>query len=243
MKRTEDSLRFDEALGRKLRELRLRAQMTQDALALAMGRSGKRSGNKVGELELGRKKHVTVTFLADYLRACRASFADIAPVLDEYTRKPTRAEKQVQKKLAVLARRLPKPVATATLKYDIKLAQEAGPKAAQPKEAERRLARARKYAEAAVWRQKLHRHILGIISEKKWGRGAVMESRLQDYCRRVWAVLERTRSRPEALRQKQLVQAEARMLEGWTFDQEPVRHLAQATIAYHEDALRCGGLS
>jgi transcriptional regulator with XRE-family HTH domain len=238
----KDTFEFTVEMGKRLAELRRRAGLRQSDVASIMGRKSRRGQSIVSRLETGEKPRPTMQLVADYLRACRATFADIAPVLDTYTRKPTRAEKQVQKKLAGLTQRLPKPVASATLKYDIKLAQELGPKAAQPKEAERRLARARKYAQAAVWRDRLHKHILGIISAKKWGRGVVMESRLQDYCRRVWAVLEKTRDKPDAEREKRLAQAEAKMLAGWTFDTEPVRHLAQATIAYREDALRSGEL-
>lgn len=83
-----DTFRFPAALGQRLRGLRQKAGLSQDALARAMGREGRNAGSFVSRLEQGKRKFPTLALVADYLRACRAGFVDIRDILDAYTSQP-----------------------------------------------------------------------------------------------------------------------------------------------------------
>ena len=74
MKRTPDTFVFPAELGARLRDLRLRAGLTQLGLAQAMGRTGKKAGNLVGRLERGDERYPSFGIVADFLRGCRAGF-------------------------------------------------------------------------------------------------------------------------------------------------------------------------
>jgi transcriptional regulator with XRE-family HTH domain len=52
MKRSPDTFMFSPELGKRLRDLRLKAGLTQLELARAMGRAGKSAGNLVSRLVL-----------------------------------------------------------------------------------------------------------------------------------------------------------------------------------------------
>jgi len=69
--------------------LRLRGGMTQQELAVLMGRQGKGNHQLIGKVELGKAPYPSLGFVADYLRACKASFNDITDLLNAYTSQPT----------------------------------------------------------------------------------------------------------------------------------------------------------
>lgn len=197
-----------------------------------MGRLGKRGGNHIGELEVGKKQHVTLAFVADYLRACRATFAEIAPVLDEYTRQPVKAETRAQKIVATLTENLPEPVRRATRKYDTKLAQSAEPEGSQPEVASSRIRRAQRYAAAAIWRDRLHRRIVQFFNRQRLGPGLVAEMLLQAYARKLWAVLSRTRTQSRSRRKALLAEVEAKMIASGAAKPEHIRAVSKETVAY-----------
>lgn len=78
---------FGPELGSRLRELRERAGLSQRELAHVMGRKPGSQG-RITRLESGKLKHPTFGLVADYLRACGASFRELEPVLDRYTNRP-----------------------------------------------------------------------------------------------------------------------------------------------------------
>jgi transcriptional regulator with XRE-family HTH domain len=84
-------------LGARLKELRLAAGLKQKDLARAG--SGRLSQPVVSQLESGAYQKPSCVLLAEYLTACRASFHDIAQVLDSYTRPLGRAEVRVRERI------------------------------------------------------------------------------------------------------------------------------------------------
>jgi transcriptional regulator with XRE-family HTH domain len=89
MKPFPDTFVFTAELGDRLRDLRLRAGLTQLELARAMGRAGKNAGNLVSRLERGDERYPSFGLVADFLRGCRARFRDLSDILDLYTDLPT----------------------------------------------------------------------------------------------------------------------------------------------------------
>jgi transcriptional regulator with XRE-family HTH domain len=82
MKRAKETFKFASEMGARLRELQLKAGVTQQELAVLMGRQGKGNHQLIGKVELGKAHNPSLGFVADYLRACRASFTDIADLLN-----------------------------------------------------------------------------------------------------------------------------------------------------------------
>ena len=80
---TAVGLEFVPGLGAHLRQLRLGAGLRITELAHVMGR---KLGfhQRLSRLESGKLKRPSLRLVADYLRACRASFADTLPMLGRY---------------------------------------------------------------------------------------------------------------------------------------------------------------
>jgi transcriptional regulator with XRE-family HTH domain len=88
MNRSQDTFTFTKEFGLRLRDLRLKAGLTQLELARVMGRAGKKAGNLVGRLERGEERYPSLGLIADFLRGCRSRFDDIDDILDLYTSLP-----------------------------------------------------------------------------------------------------------------------------------------------------------
>jgi transcriptional regulator with XRE-family HTH domain len=79
------------ALGLKLRELRLKAGLTQDGVAAGMGLGSRFRWKLVQRLENGTIRNPRVSTLGSYLRACGARWYQVVDVLDRLTEKPVEA--------------------------------------------------------------------------------------------------------------------------------------------------------
>jgi len=75
-------------LGARLRELRLKAGLTQAQVGRLMGWSAEGGRVEVSRLEAGRLQLPTLALILDYLRACRADVLDIRDILKSYTNQP-----------------------------------------------------------------------------------------------------------------------------------------------------------
>jgi transcriptional regulator with XRE-family HTH domain len=107
-------------LGSRLRELRQQKGLTQQALAREMGRTGKGAWNVVSRLETGRFPHPSVSLVAEYLCACRASFTDISPVLDRFARGASALESQAREAVARSVASYPLAVQAGAIRYDVR---------------------------------------------------------------------------------------------------------------------------
>jgi transcriptional regulator with XRE-family HTH domain len=108
-------------LGQELRALRVRAGLSQQQVALRMGRKGKGAHTLVGNLERARVKHPTLGLVADFLRACRAKLSDIADIIDQYTSQPLVAEKRGTEAVQEFVDKLPEPLAREASHCDFKV--------------------------------------------------------------------------------------------------------------------------
>ena len=120
MKRSADTFFFTRELGARLRDLRLKAGLTQLELARAMGRSGKKAANLVGRLERGDERYPSFGLITDFLRACKAGFRDILDMLDLYTGLPTTQEKIFSRALDKIAATAPQKLQSQVTNYDLR---------------------------------------------------------------------------------------------------------------------------
>jgi len=185
MRRSEETFRATPELGQRLRGLRLQAGITQQELAVLMGRQGKGNHRLVGMLELGKVPYPSLGFIADYLRACRASFAEIADLLEAYTSKPTVIEQRGYKRVRSLAGKLPPEVWDAVRRYDDKVTRSRR----KPEPEGRRMSRAVAYARSQDAQHRLDEVVAEELSKAGIESGAVIAFRLRLYARKLWGVL------------------------------------------------------
>jgi transcriptional regulator with XRE-family HTH domain len=211
MARISDSYVSTAELGAGLRRLRRSAGFTLADLAERMGR-GKGFAGRLSRLERGGLRYPSVALVADYLRACRSSFAAVAPLLDRYTARPPTRTDAGRARVMKLIRTLPEPLAGALNRYDLKTA--AGRKPA-PDPARREL-RVRRQARAWFERNVLDRAINAEMDRLGVLPVLVVRKLAFDYAHRVWRILRATRPGPTpgraAARADRLARAEAAAL-------------------------------
>ncbi len=205
--RAGDRFKFRPELGRRLRELRIRAGLTQQMLAVAMGSQRKGNHTVVSRLENGRMENPGIGLVADYLRACRAGFADILKVMDRYTAQPTVVEVETSRALARVREYLPAKIDRAVERFDRGIRRRAEEKHEPLPEPKERVRRARSFALSQVWAKRVRRRVVGIIETEHLRPGPDNERHLQSIAVRVWSALNRSRGRHAGKRPALLEQA------------------------------------
>ena len=230
VERGPQTFRFTPELGERLRELRERAGLSLVELCHVMGR---RPGYQayLGRLEAGRVPFPSLALVADFLRACRASFADLLPLMNEYTSRPpvrpTRIEERVEFELAGL----PGREAHRLAKYDLKRGEQLMPDA--------RVRAASRQARAARERRLLEAMMMREVNRLGVEPNLLVRLVAHGYARMVWKAMrltegagregeesegegkersrkpgvDRRRGRPRKTREQRLEEARARILE------------------------------
>jgi transcriptional regulator with XRE-family HTH domain len=187
----KDSFWFPKKLGQRLAELRKKQDLTQQQMAVLMGRQGRGNWTLVSALELGRMRTPSLRLVGDYLRACRASFDDVLDILNSYTRQATAADKAGAAAVGRVLRMLPRKTATEVLKYDAKRAAARRAEGEMPERAAGRQLRARKLARYALLREKLHQHVKQLINIEHLDRNWQDRRQLLDHARKLLGALNR----------------------------------------------------
>ena len=180
--------KFTPEMGMRLRELRLREGMTQQELAVLMGRQGKGNHHLIGKVELGKAPYPSLGFVADYLRACKASFSDIADLLNSYTSQPTVTEQRGYKRVRSLAKKLPSSVAKAVENYDHGVTRSRK----KPEPPRQRARNAKAYADAQEAQRQLNRLVEGAIGTAHLGSVSPEAAWLRVYARKLYRLLTRS---------------------------------------------------
>ncbi|MBN2465711.1 hypothetical protein JXD38_08855 [candidate division WOR-3 bacterium] len=203
-----------------MRKLRLREGMTQQDPAALMGRQGKGNHQLLGRVELGKAPYPS-------LGACRASFSDIADLLNACTMQPTVVEQRGYKRVRSLTGKLPASGAKAVERYDHHVTRAKR----KPEPVRRRLAPARAYAQAQEKQRQLSRLVEAEIASAHLGSVSPEAVWPRVYARKLWRVLGRTSS-ADSDRLKRRLKLEE--LERWTaevgIESLPVRALLRDRI-------------
>jgi transcriptional regulator with XRE-family HTH domain len=237
---------FTPELGARLRDLRLKAGLTQLELARAMGRGGKNAGNLVSRLERGDERYPSFGLVVDFLRGCRAGFRDILDILDLYTDLPTTQQQVFGKALARVAASVPEKWQSQVTKYDLrfdipKTAPEKIPVQAKP-DLSKRLERAKKMAAAARRRHLYGQFLKDVVG--KAGPNISLNDRhyLFNHGLLWFAILYATRKGRPAARDKRLAASEARFLEASGLPLEEIRYVQDKVKEYFGELERRGDL-
>jgi transcriptional regulator with XRE-family HTH domain len=205
MAKEEDRFCASAEFGERLRRLRRRAGLTQAQLAEATGRGW--PNTMVSKLEAGDYPNPGIAVLADYLRACRGSFADLLDLLDDYTSRPTLPELKARQAVVKVVSGLPARIATEVNKYDVKTTVARRFEGEPPLPAKERVRRVLKLAAAASRRKRLE--ILVKYVEGELGRGLALTERqfLSRLAKKFWGVLTATRGRDPYVRVRKMAHA------------------------------------
>jgi transcriptional regulator with XRE-family HTH domain len=246
MKRSSDTFHFTIELGQRLRDLRLKAGMTQLELARAMGRAGKKAGNLVSRLERGDERYPSFGIIADFLRGCRARFRDIADILDLYTDLPTVQQKVFGTALAKVAASVPPKWQEQVTNYDLRMeipksAGKSAPEQPRPGLMQR-LERARKMAAAARRRHLYGQFLSQAVNET--GLDPVMTVREPLFAHGLewFRILFETRKAKPGAREKLLSESEARFAKESGFPMDAIRKLEEGVRRHFSELEMKGDL-
>jgi len=246
MRRPEDTFVFTAELGARLRDLRLKAGLTQLGLAQAMGRTGKKAGNLVGRLERGDERYPSFGIIADLLRGCRTGFGDIADILDLYTNLPTLPQKVFGRALAKIAASLPAKWQDQVTDYDLRFEHpktKAKPNAKQTMpDRLKRLERARKMTAAARRRYLYGQFLLREVSRTGTHLSRIMETMLFDHGLEWFGILYRTRKKRPEVRERQLAASQERFTRGSGVPVSAIRYIQDAVRRQFAEMERRGDL-
>jgi transcriptional regulator with XRE-family HTH domain len=188
MKRSKEMFRVTEKMGARLRELRVKAGVTQQELAVLMGRQGKGNAFLISRFEGGHVPYPSFGFVADYLRACRASFTDIADLLNTYTSQPTVIEQRGYKRVRSLKKKLPPSVAKAVENYDHGVTRSRK----KPEPLKQRIRNAKSFAVAQKAQHQLDRLVEAEVSAAHLGSVSPEAAWLRVYARKLYRLLTRS---------------------------------------------------
>ncbi len=202
MSRKPDRFEMTRELGRRLRDLRERGGLTQGELAKLAGCGWDHA--LVSRLEAGRYDNPGLGLVADYLRTCRASFADLADLLGAYTSRPRPIERQGRRAVTRVSADLPVETANAVLKYDTKTTLARRASGEPPLPAEERVRRVLNLAAAASRRKRLDILVNHLLDEVGPGLAFVERQFADRFARKVWGVLTSTRGKEQRLRVRRM---------------------------------------
>jgi transcriptional regulator with XRE-family HTH domain len=189
-------------LGLRLRSLRKRASLTQAELAGLAG--GSMDQALVSRLESGLHLNPTLSLVADYLRACRARFSEIADLLDEYTSQPRPVEKEGSEAVARVTEVLPEKIGNEAQNYDIKTTVARRFEGKPPLSSEERVKRVVNLAAAAGRRKRLDILVKYLETEVGHGLAATERQYLHLLARKFWGALSSTRGRLQHVRLRRM---------------------------------------
>jgi len=229
MRRPIDTFRVPPELGHRLRDLRLRAGLTQPELAQVMGRTGKGKACIVSRMEKGRVQFPSLGLVADFLRGCRAGFKEILDILDLYTELPTTQQQVFGKALAKVAASVPEKWQAQVTKYDLRIdipktAPEKTPVQVKP-DLSHRLERARRNAAAARRRVLYGRFLSRAVNETGLDPVMSVTVPLFNHGLELFRILYRTRKAKPGRREKLLAESRVTFEQASGFAPEAIQKL------------------
>jgi hypothetical protein len=211
-----------------------------------MGRTGKGRACIVSRMEKGKVRYPSLGLVADFLRGCRAGFADILDILNLYTELPTTQQQVFGRALARVAASVPAKWQSQVTNYDqhIDIPKSDASEAKSPPKPDRmkRLERARRNA-AAVRRRVLYGDFLKVVIGRPSPYNAMAYATpLFNHGLEWFAILYDTRGRRPATREKQLAECEDKLAKAGLLPLEAIRQLQDEVKERFDELERRGDL-
>jgi transcriptional regulator with XRE-family HTH domain len=236
-----DAAPLPKEVGARLRQLRLKAGLTQSEVALRMGRPGPSGKSHVCQVERGYMPGLTLNAVMDFLSACGANVTAIADIIDAYTSRPPIPEERTRKQVAEAAVGLPLLKQARVEWYDRFHKPKAGMRETLEQQHDRRVRAAKGVARAIRWERRLHRVWNDALNELHVGAKDPVAVHLRNYSRKVFGALRRTRKTRPVWREKAMAKLDAWAAEH-ELQPEPFATMKQAVITLFADMERRGEL-
>jgi hypothetical protein len=184
---------------------------------------------------------LTFNAVMDFLAACGADVSAIKDIVDAYTKRPSIPEERTRKQIAEAAAGLPLLKRARVEWYDIFHKPKTGKRETPEQQHDRRVREARGQARAIRWERRLHRVFNDVLNELHVAAKDPMAVHLQNYSRKVFGALRRTRKTRPVWRQKAMAK-----LDSWASEHElppePFVLMTRAVITLFADMERKGEL-
>jgi len=237
-----DSTLLPKEVGERLRLLRERAGLSQEAVAALIGLEGPGGKSYVCQVERGYlKTGPGFVRLLDYLRACGCGIESLLDILDRHTSRETVSEEQASEQLLTTIATLPPLLGRRAFYYHVGLTYKAKQRVRSAVAAAERVRRATARGKAELWESRLHREFNNVLNELHIGWKHTYSAHLQAYGRMVFATLRRLRKARPGSREKALAK-----LDEWAVEMEldpvPFRRMKEAVMKLFEKMERAGAV-
>jgi len=229
-----DAALLPKEVGVRLRQLRLQAGLTQSEVALRMCRAGPSGKSYVCQIERGYMPGLTFNAVMDFLAACGADASAIKDIIDAYTSRPPIFEERTRRQVAEAAAGLPLLKQARVEWYDRFHKPKAGKRETLEQQHDRRVREAKGVARAIRWERRLHRAFNDVLNELHVAAKDPMAVHLQNYSRKVFGALRRTRTARPVWREKAMAKLDTWAV-GHELPPEPFALMKQAVIILFAD--------
>jgi transcriptional regulator with XRE-family HTH domain len=236
-----DATLLPKEVGARLRQLRLKAGLTQTDVALRMRRPGPSGKSYVCQIERGYMPGLTFNAVMDFLAACGADASGIKDIIDAYTKRPPIPEERTRKQVAEAASGLPLLKQARVEWYDRFHKPKTGKRETLEQKHDRRLRQARGVARAIRWERRLHFVFNDVLDELHLSSKDNLSIFLKAYGRKVFGALRRTRKARPVWRDKAMAKLDVWAI-GHELPPEPFALMKQAVITLFADMERKGEL-
>jgi len=229
-------------VGKRLRVLRERAGLSQEALAALIGLEGSGGRSYVCQVERGYlKSGPGFVRLLDYLRACGAGIGSLLDILDRYTsREPVPDERASRAVLAAIAD-MPERWQRRAFYYHVGLKHKARLRVRGAVATVQRVKRVVARGRAEMWEQRLRRLFNDEFNALHLASSHTLAAHLRSYGRLVFATLRRHRRTQPLWRRKALARLDAWPLR-YGLEPAPFRRMKVAVMELFEKLERAGVL-
>jgi transcriptional regulator with XRE-family HTH domain len=237
-----DSSPLPKEVGNRLRLLRERAGLSQEAVAALLGIEGSGGRSYVCQVERGYlKSGPGFVRLLDYLRACGCGIESLLDILNRYTSRETVTEEQASRQLLTTIATLPPVLGRRAFYYHVGLTHKAKQRVQSAVAAAERVRQATARGRAEMWELRLHREFNNVLNELHIGWKDTYAIHLRSYGRMVLATLRRLRKARPGWHGKALAR-----LDEWPekrrLDPAPFRRMKEAVVKLFEKMERAGAV-
>lgn len=225
-----------------MRVLRMRAGLSQEAVALMLGLDRRTGKAQVSKMETGHyRSGPGFLRLLDYLRACGCGIESLLDILDRHTsREPLSEERAGRAVLAAIAD-MPERLQRRAFYYHVGLKHKARLHVRGAVAAAQRVKQATARGRAEMWELRLRRLFNDEFNALHLASGHTLAVHLRNYGRLVFATLRRMRRAKPVWRRKALAR-----LDAWPLEKElepaPFRRMKVAVMELLEKMERAGQL-
>jgi transcriptional regulator with XRE-family HTH domain len=229
-------------VGERLRLLRVRVGLSQEAVAVLLGLNPRTGKAQVSKMETGHyESGPGFVRLLDYLRACGAGIDSLLDILDRHTSQEPVSEARTSKAVLAAIVHMPERWQHRAFYYHVGLKHKARLRVPNVVATVLRVRRVVARGRAESWEQRLRRLFNDEFNALHLASSHTLAAHLRSYGRLVFAVLRRHRGTQSHWRRKALAGLDYWPLR-YGLEPEPFRRMKVAVMKLFEKLERAGAL-